>query len=96
MDTPPKTDAALRDEAFLEDEAGGHASSLFLKEPGGARGLRPPGNRLPGFAPFVAVAAVLVAVWAFLFFTAPKDMKPQHLHVCETQGPDSQRTLCLH
>lgn len=89
-------DSSFHDEPFVEDEGTKPASSPFLATSDDLKGLRPPSDRLPNFTPFIVVAALLVGVWAYLFFTAPKDMKPQHLHVCETQGPDSHKTLCLH
>lgn len=88
---------SFHDEPFTESEAGvPAASSPFPATPDDLKGLPPPSERLPNFTPFLVVAALLVGVWAYLFFTAPKDMKPQHLHVCETQGPDSHKTLCFH
>lgn len=89
-------DPSFHDEPFEEDGGAKPASSPFLATSDDLKGLRPPSDRLPNFTPFIVVAALLVGVWAYLFFTAPKDMKPQHLHVCETQGPDSHKTLCLH
>ena len=89
-------DPSFHDEPFVEDEGAKPASSPFLATSDDLKGLRPPSDRLPNFTSFIVVAALLVGVWAYLFFTAPKDMKPQHLHVCETQGPDSHKTLCLH
>lgn len=89
-------DVTPKDEAFVEEEGGTRLGSPFSTQPGELSGLRPPSGRLPSFTPFLVVACVLVAVWAFLFFTAPKDMKPQHLHICETQGPDNHRALCFH
>lgn len=57
----------------------------------------PPSSfRLPRFTPFVVAAVVLVGIWLALFLTAPKNTKPQHLHICETGGPESHKALCLH
>lgn len=86
----------FQDESFLEEAEAKPASSPLLASPADLKGLRPPSARLPGFTPFIVVAVLLVGIWAGLFFTAPKNMKPQHLHVCDTQGPDSHKTLCLH
>ncbi|GAN68582.1 hypothetical protein [Acetobacter orleanensis] len=89
-------ESPFQDEEFEEDAEGKTASSPLLAPSGELSGLRPPSARLPSFTPFIIVAVLLMLVSAGLFFTAPKNMKPQHLHVCETQGPESHKTLCLH
>ncbi|MCG0995372.1 hypothetical protein HK13_11245 [Acetobacter indonesiensis] len=52
--------------------------------------------KLPTFTPFLVVAGVLVAIWLALFLTAPKHPRPQHLHLCKTEGPDAHTSICLH
>lgn len=89
-------DTSFQDEPFAEDAEGKPASSPFAAPPDTLKGLRPPSAQLPGFGPFIVVAVLLVGVWAVLFLTAPKNMKPQHLHICETPGADGHKALCFH